>query len=330
MSDNNQDPNSNAAFSQPGTGAQSNPFTSELKGEFTSDFGTNTNAVSQIFKGGGFSSENKSKIILLALLGVVAAVAIYMFAFSDSSSEEGAEIADETIAEEAEGDELANPDAEAIKEPEVAPVDATKTEEAAVTETVPAVDPAAPVASSGAFTIIAPPNGGSQSYDETQGVSEFSWEGPADEIVFSRSQSMSPVVKSVKLNGATKFNFENPYPGTWYWQLKNADGVSEVSSFSISAPEPRNFPVSAPTPGGSIAGEGGVVSWQAGEKIARYSVELTPAGSSFANPAFRFGTSGTSVTLSGVTPGAYDLRVGAFSEVAGRWEWQVIQNVSVQ
>jgi hypothetical protein len=35
--------------------ATSNPFTADLKGEFTSNFGTNTNAVSQIFKEGGFA-----------------------------------------------------------------------------------------------------------------------------------------------------------------------------------------------------------------------------------------------------------------------------------
>jgi hypothetical protein len=72
------------------------------------------------------------------------------------------------------------------------------------------------------------------------------------------------------------------------------------------------------------------VSWQAGEKIARYSVEFTPAGQSFAAPSHRFGSSGTSVAIQGVSPGSYDVRVGAFSEVAGRWEWQVIKNVTVQ
>ena len=326
MSDNNQDPNSNAAFSQQSNGAQSNPFTSELKGEFTSDFGTNTNAVSQIFKGGGFASESKSRVILLAVLGLAVVVGGYLY-FDSTASEEGeAEFVDETLAEEG-GDAESTAPAEGAAT-DAAPATGAASVEAVATEATPA--PAEATASTGAISILTPPNGASQSYDETQGVSEFTWEGPADEIVFSRSQSMTPVVKSVKLNGSSKFNFENPYPGTWYWQVKNATGASNVSTFTISAPEARNFPVSSPTPGGQVAGNGGVVSWQAGEKIARYSVELTPAGASFANPAYRFGTSGTSVSLQGVTPGSYDFRVGAFSEVAGRWEWQVIQNVSVQ
>lgn len=331
MSENNQDPNSNAAFSQT-SGAQSNPFTSELKGEFTSDFGTNTNAVSQIFKSGGFSAESKSRLIILGVAAVAILGGAYWYLAEPGTEGSETEIADETTPEEGEG--------EAEGEGDVAKTDATTDATASTDAAVPADAAAAavpveggeavPEASTGAIKLVSPGAGGSQSYDETQGVSEFTWEGPADEIVFSRSKSMTPVVKSVKLNGASTFSFENPYPGTWYWQVKNSTGASDVSSFVIAAPEHRSFPIQAPTPGGSVAGNGGVVSWQAAEKVARYSVEFTPTGSSFANPAYRFGTSGTSVSLQGVNPGSYDVRVGAFSEVAGRWEWQMIQNVSVQ
>ena len=53
----------------------------------------------------------------------------------------------------------------------------------------------------------------------------------------------------------------------------------------IMAPEPRVFPVTQPVAGGEIAGNGGIVSWQAIEKIARYAVEVKPVGTSWANPA---------------------------------------------
>ncbi|RZA22738.1 MAG: hypothetical protein EOP10_14605, partial [Proteobacteria bacterium] len=145
MSDNNQDPNSNAAFSQ--TGAQSNPFTSELKGEFTSDFGTNTNAVSQIFKGGGFASENKSRVILLGVFVVLLGVAGYFY-MSDSSSE-GEEAAPEE--EVAEGDDAAKTDEE-VKDAaatDAKPADAAATD-AAATTAAPATDAAA-AASTGAI-----------------------------------------------------------------------------------------------------------------------------------------------------------------------------------
>jgi hypothetical protein len=321
MNDTNLDPNSNAAFSQ-NTGAQSNPFTGELKGEFSSDFGTNTNAVSQIFKSGGFASENKSKLIL----GAVVIIALLGFAYmymSEPTEGDGTMAGEEATDEEGMEDGMA----ETGDKPEdmAKPMDTAKPMEAAK----PAAE-AAPATSTGAITITSPGNGAAQSYDETQGPAEFQWEGPADQIIFSRSQTMSPPVKIVTLNGASTYSFENPYPGTWYWQVKNASGASEVRSFKISAPARRSFPVTQPADGGSISGNGGVVSWQAGEKVARYSVEFTPAGQSFATPSHRFGASGTSVAIQGVNPGSYDVRVGAFSEVAGRWEWQVVKNVTVQ
>ncbi len=322
MNDNNMDPNSNAAFSQ-SSGAQSNPFTGELKGEFSSDFGTNTNAVSQIFKSGGFASENKPRLIILALLTVAIVGFAYWYLSPSAETDPSAEVADEAEAE----DEAAATDSEAAPA-EAAPVAApaaNTADKAATTKAAPAESVA-----TGDIKLLSPAPGANQAYDETQGPAEFQWEGAADHILFSRSATMEPVIRSVGLNGATSFSFENPYPGTWYWQVKNASGASEIRSFKIAAPDRRSFPVSQPTPGGSLSGNGGVVSWQAGEKIARYSVEFAPAGQSFANPAFRFGTSGTSVAVQGVTPGSYDVRVGAFSEVAGRWEWQIIQGVTVQ
>ena len=121
-----------------------------------------------------------------------------------------------------------------------------------------------------------------------------------------------------------------PIPGTFYWQVQNAEGLSEVRSFTIMAPEPRIFPVTQPVAGGEIAGNGGIVSWQAGEKIARYAVEVRPVGTSWANPAHRFQTSGTSIALNGIPAGSYDFRVGAFSEASGRWEWEELMGVTVQ
>jgi hypothetical protein len=323
MNDTNLDPNSNAAFSQ-NTGAQSNPFTGELKGEFSSDFGTNTNAVSQIFKSGGFASENKTKLIL----GAVAVIAILgaAYFFVASPSEDEATMTEEAMDEDEEG----MGDEGMADMGETVPTDAKPAEVAKPMESAAPAAEAAPATSTGAIALTSPPNGAAQSYDETEGPAEFQWEGPADQIVFSRSQTMNPPVKIVTLNGASTYSFENPYPGTWYWQVKNASGASEVRSFKIAAPARRSFPVTQPSPGGSLSGNGGVVSWQAGEKIARYSVEFTPAGQSFAAPSHRFGSSGTSVAIQGVSPGSYDVRVGAFSEVAGRWEWQVIKNVTVQ
>ncbi len=57
--------------------SQTNPFTADLKGEFTSNFGTNTNAVSQIFKDGGFSAGGNAKWIALGIVAVALLVGAY-------------------------------------------------------------------------------------------------------------------------------------------------------------------------------------------------------------------------------------------------------------
>jgi hypothetical protein len=355
MNENQNDPQSNIAFNtntSPDTQASTNPFTGDLKGEFSSDFGTNTNAVSQIFKSSGFSSENRTKYIAIGavLVLALAGVAYYMTSsessdpFADDFAEEG--MMDDSLMDDEFGGPMdmgdgapadgADPMAEPAGGDGMAEMDGAqpKDQGGAMDQGMDQgmgemADPAAQ-GGGGAIALLTPQNGARQAYDETTGPAEFTWEGPADRIVFARSASMAPVVRSVRLNGATSYTFENPYPGTWYWQVENASGVSEVRSFRIEAPQRRNFPVAQPTPGGTVAGNGGVVSWQAGDKIARYAVEMVPAGQSFAAPQYRYGTSGTSVSLQGVSPGSYDIRVGAFSEVAGRWEWQIIRNVTVQ
>lgn len=359
MNENNQDPQSNIAFNantNPDTQSNSNPFTGDLKGEFTSDFGTNTNAVSQIFKSNGFASENRSKYLIGggALILVVAAL-VFVFTGEDDSQDpfetefvegdiQGTETGEDLTEEElfpeadpipavpAEGGPAVDDFAQELAPPSDQAIVQDGGQQAATDQGVGQAgsqafpDSGAPVS----VSLVSPIDGASQSYDETSGPAEFSWEGPADRIVFSRSPSLQPAAMSVALNGATSYALENPFPGTWYWRVEAAGGVSEIRSFRINAPERRNFPIVQPTDGGSLPVNSAIISWQAGEKIARYAVEVVNSGESFASPVYRFQTSGTSVALQGVNPGSYDIRVGAFSEVAGRWEWQVIRGVSIQ
>jgi hypothetical protein len=344
MNDTPQDPKSNVAFSETSntqtyTQAQSNPFTSDIQGEFSSDFGTSTNAVSQIFKSGGFTAENRTKIVALGavLVGLLLAF-IFVSGEEDQLSlenedqmaemqEEGAEQEELAEGEEAiaEGEEAVSEETEDLAEGEGELAEGEAVEEGMEGEATEGVE-----AVTGAIALIGPYDGAMQPYDETSGPAEFSWDAPAERFNLSRSSTMQPLERSVNVNGATSYALENPYPGTFYWQVQNAEGLSEVRSFTIMAPEPRVFPVTQPVAGGEIAGNGGIVSWQAGEKIARYAVEVKPAGTTWANPAHRFQTSGTSISVNGVPPGAYDFRVGAFSEAAGRWEWQELMGVSVQ
>jgi hypothetical protein len=92
----------------------------------------------------------------------------------------------------------------------------------------------------------------------------------------------------------------------------------------------RNISVTEPASGGTVAGNGGIVAWQGDSLVARYQVQFVPTGASWANPQFKFGSAGDRVALQNVAPGTYDMRVGGFSEVSGRWEWTVVKGVSVQ
>ena len=105
--------------------------------------------------------------------------------------------------------------------------------------------------------------------------------------------------------------------------------MSEPRSFSVSAPVRRNVAMTAPASGGSIAGTGGVVSWTGDKGVAYYRVELNQ-GEDWSNPQFKFSSSGSQAQLNAVPAGSYQMRLGAFSEVSGRWEYGQVVPVTVQ
>ncbi|MEN9834837.1 MAG: hypothetical protein RL011_1030 [Pseudomonadota bacterium] len=340
----NEAPNSNTglndSFSSQST-PQSNPFTADLKGEFTSNFGTNTNAVSQIFKEGGFASNNKTKSIVLGgVLFAVICVALFMYISGDDSESTGEDVAAETDAEGGGDDAEDQADAttsesktEEKTKPE-APAAVAATPAAAPAQAAPApASTAAPraqrsfSASSGPISLAEPADGSSITYDESQGPATFSWSGGSGYIVFSRSSSMSPVVMRVPVSGSS-YNFNHPWPGTWYWKVENNSGATEVRSFKVSAPPRRTIALQQPASGSTIAGTGGTVAWQGDSKVAYYRVEFT--NGSWANPQYRFASSGNSLQLQGVPAGQFQMRLGAFSEISGRWEYTPPVSVTVQ
>lgn len=310
----NSAPNQSNNFgSQPATGTQTNPFTADLKGEFTSNFGTNTNAVSQIFKDGNFANPNKTRNFVLGGLLLFAAIGGAWYLMGDS------EPVDETAEEAA-----------------VDPADEAATEAAPVAATTPAVPaaveaaatPAATPAATGSITLTSPESGATLAYDETQGSATFSWEGGPGTIVFSRHSSMKPETMRVKVSGST-YAFHHPWPGQWFWKIEAEGGMSGPRSFSVSAPVRRNVAMTAPASGGSIAGTGGVVSWTGDKGVAYYRVELNQ-GDDWSNPQFKFSSSGSQAQLNAVPAGSYQMRLGAFSEVSGRWEYGQVVPVTVQ
>ena len=322
---------------------QTNPFTADLKGEFTSNFGTNTNAVSQIFKEGGFVSNNRTKYLIIGgvVIAVLAIVFFFVFTGDDSndSGSGGDEVATATDTDNTDDQDSASDD---DKDTDTADdtdtkADSDKTadaDKAAAAAPTPAAVPASmPHAhtgfsgGSGTITLTEPADGSSLNYDESQGPATFSWSGGSGYIVFSRNQSMHPVAMKMPVSG-NSFSFNHPWPGKWFWKVQNRSGSTEVRSFTVNPPTRRNIALSQPSSGGSVSGNGGTVSWQGDSKVAYYRVELSNGG--WANPTARFSSSGNSVTLQGVAAGQYQMRLGAFSEVAGRWEYTSPVPVTVQ
>lgn len=337
--------------SQPAS--QTNPFTADLKGEFTSNFGTNTNAVSQIFKEGGFAgTNNRTKYLIIGGVAIVVLAIVFFVMTGEESEPQFAETSDDLMlgeedtamkSDESAEDSSAAESAEAEDSEDAMAEDDSmaEAEEGSMAETTAPVDnatatepmaaPAAGTASTGfaggPITLVEPADGSSLVYDETQGPAQFSWEGGGGYITFSRSQTMSPVVMRVPVSG-NSYAFHHPWPGTWFWQMENSSGSTEIRSFRVEAPARRNVQITAPAGGGALAGNGGVVTWQGDAKVAYYRVELSTGG--WATPQHRFASSGNSVSLNGVAPGQYQMRVGAFSEVSGRWEYTAPVSVTVQ
>ena len=345
------------------------PFSADLKGDFSSNFGTNTNAVSQIFKEGGFVGENKTRLIALVggLVVVFALAAVYLstgdsdyeeedFIVADGDDEEelglGSDM-DDDLAESAPPKSKSEPKSDSLppsKVTETLPVQQVAEDPLpSPADNLPSYDdspsmggdysgssgsPAAreedqwPVATV-APSLIAPQDGVVRGYDETQSPPLFTWEGsPGGWLTISESQTMKPVKFRRKTSG-NSVKVRKLLPGTWYWQVRNGAGSSSVRSFTIQEPVLRQLALGTPADGSSLAGSGGVVSWTGDQKVSFYRVELS-AEDSWANPAYRFATSGTQLQVQNVAAGSYKLRLGAFSEVSGRWEYTNPIAVTIQ
>lgn len=363
---NSQHTGVDSTYSPTQSNPQTNPFTEGLKGEFTSNFGTNTNAVSQIFKDGNFVNQNKTKYILAAVgVLLLAVVAVFILTEPGANDDPFAGTEDNPIGLPDGTDPLATTEADPTATPDAAadgtvgadgqvmdgtmgadgqPMDGTMADGQVVDdgqaqmaggETTEYSGQATPeyggsgftktsVMASGPITLMEPADGQKWIYDETETPARFTWDGGSSGmIVFSRSPTMSPEVMRVPATGYG-YTFHNPYPGTWYWQMVNNSGTTDVRSFVIDPPVRRNIVVNQIA---EISGNGGVVEWQGDEKVAFYRVEFSTGG--WANPQYRFATTGTKVQVQGLAAGAYKMRVGAFSEVSGRWEYTAPSDVTV-
>ena len=334
----------------PSEPAASNPFAGELGGEFSSNFGTNTHAVSQIFGGGGYNNGVGSKNIFIIVGGVVLLAALF-FAYKMVMKDD-AHVADQGIytppkaiqappIEEAPAaiQQRTEPVAETpvVVERSIEETQMVAEQPQVIAPQVEYSQPAPAVQYSNQYSaaqpmaqpasLVSPANGQAFPYDETQGPVRLNYSagGAPVRVVLSRSPSMNPVVTAITSRGSS-YGFHQASPGTWYWRVDDSlGGSTEVRSFTVADPVRRNISVNNP---GTIS-DGSTIDWGGDAQVTSYRVEMVPAGSNWANP-YRFATGTTSATISGVPGGDYSMRVGAHSRVSGRWEYTNAGTVSLQ
>jgi hypothetical protein len=157
---------------------------------------------------------------------------------------------------------------------------------------------------------------------------EFRWEGGGGTLLLAQSKSMKPVkLQFVSQKSHVKYRLLTP--GTWYWQVKNSKGTSQVRTLEVLPPIQRQIELQSPKESETLAGSGGIVSWSGDARVAFYRVQLSRNGT-WDKPDYVFATSGSSLELNEVKPGDYQIRVGAFSGVSGEWEYGTQVSVHVQ
>lgn len=313
---------------------EANPFASEFRTGDASQMSMEMSAFSQFFKEGGSSPGRR--IVLLLGVFVLVVGGFYMFQQGGGTGEDFSSTSDEYEEDYDEDDveddadefldaEEENPDNMADSAASDDEFSADDAQESAEEELADSYDEPS-YGGEGAPQLNLPADGQVRNYDETSEYALFEWSGePGGKLLLSRNAAMNPLERSVQVTG-NSYRLAHPWPGTWYWQVENGEGLSEVSRFTVDPPVRRQLML-APLPS-PLSGSSGVVSWSGDTKVARYAVELSQSG--WSQPQWRYQTSGTAVTLDNVTPGQYQLRVGAFSEVSGRWEYTTPTAVTVE
>lgn len=272
-----------------GGGAGGNP------GEFSNAGFGGTNAVSQIFKDGGFDDGKRKRTMFIiagvVVVGVCGAAAWWLFS-GDKTEPEKALEAPLAVTE--------------------APV-AVEEEEEMLDEEVPLeTSPVAGPALTGGEISVA--------YDARLGGVTINANAGAI-IEVSRSADFSDsYVRGVAQAGA--FQIPLPPPGKIYWREQ---GGAEANVVNISAPESASVSFSAP----QTFQKGGSLSWTGSGPVAYYRVEFS-TDKEFSNVVSAFATSQTSITPGEVASGSYFVRVGAFNAASGAFQYSSAGNVTVE
>lgn len=285
-------------------------------GEFSSGFGGGTNAVSQIFRDGGMSPDDKRRKVMMGLiLGVaftIVAASIYYFVFDEGDfASEVPTVATTPAPAASESTDEKKADA-AAQTTDAAEGSVAETEEDEALEEDEGEDQE---------VVSAPSSSGSYKYNEVGGGPLVS--APAGTAIeVSRMQDFSVMYMTGTTNAAGQLRIPNPPPGKVYWREA---GKPEVSEIAIAPPAKLNIGLQI----GASIGASETMQWTADGEVAHFRLEF--AGEpSFGSLAHSFSTNKKELTLSGVNPGNYFVRVGGLNVASGRWEYTRGSSVEIK
>ncbi|NBO38988.1 hypothetical protein EBU99_10440 [bacterium] len=293
-------------------------------GEFSTGFGGGTNAVSQIFRDGGSGGgdDKRRKMMMMVMLGAAVALlggGIYYFIFEESASTTEAPTVAKTPPPKAvSGDKAkgvaANPAEKSKDDASIAEEDGEEDEDGLA-------DAGDEGEEDELESVMAPSASGSYTYNEIGGGPMVSApEGTAIEV--SRNQDFSVMYIAGTTNKAGQLRIPNPPPGKVFWRVA---GKSEVNEISI-APAPKlNLGLKL----GASVGASETLQWSSSGSAGHYRLEFS-SEPNFAAVSHSFSTNKKQVTLSGVSPGNYFVRLGGLNVASGRWEFTRGSSVEVK
>lgn len=281
------------------------------------NFGGGTNAVSQIFKDGGYGGDNRRKIINYVLIGVaiVGLFVLAMWYMSPPSEDAALEPMPTAGAKNAAANGAASAAATAEAATDEGITEEEETEVLGEEESATAEEGAA----EGSTTTTV--SSGSWEYNEEEGGPVVAASAGA-RVEVSLSPSFSPLYVTGRANGSGQFQIPAPPPGKVYWREAGASSGNEMA---INPPPRVSIRFSAP----STLAQGAQLNWEASGPASFYRVEFA-SDASFNSLSQVFATTGNSIAISNLGSGSYFVRVSGFNTKAGKWESSSGSAVTVQ
>lgn len=284
-----------------------------MGGEFSNGFGGGTNAVSQIFRDGAMGADDKRRKVTMGILVgaavVIIAGSVYYFMLDGGEmSTEAPTTATTPVPVSADKAKVGD----AAKDKEIS--DALADEDS---EEMDSEEDADELASAPTETT----SSGTYTYNEMGGGPIVTApEGTTIEV--SRAQDFSVMYMTGTVGSSGKLRIPNPPPGKVYWRVA---GKSDATEITIEPAAKLNLEMKV----GATLGASETVKWDAEGDAAFYRFEMA-GDAAFNNISHAFSTSKSQVTLSGVNPGTYFVRVGGLNVASGRWEYTKGSSVEVK